>query len=87
MACAKSLVWPGAVAVSDGTVSASVYIGYGIAKPTLTKAFSPVAPPPLPAEFGADPEDEDEPMPEEQPDDTNEPEVEQEEEEEGEEDD
>jgi len=81
MASAKSLVWPGAVAVSDGTVSTSVYVGYGIPKATSTKAFSPVAPPALPFEFGTDPElVDDEPIPVEEADDTKEPEVEEEEE-------
>jgi len=80
MAFAKSIIWPGAVAVSDGNVCTSVYVGYGIPKPTSIKAFSPVAPPALPLEYGADPEDEDEAVPEEQPDDTNEPEPEEEEE-------
>jgi len=80
-ACAKSLVWPGAVAVSDGRVSASIYIGYGIPKATSAKAFSPQAPPALPAEWGAgDPEEDEEPIPVEEPDDTKEPEVEEEEE-------
>lgn len=82
MACAKSTMWPGAVSVSDGNIATSVYIGYGIPAATSTKAYSPAAPPALPMEFGADPEDEDEPMPEEQPDDTNEPEAPEEEEEE-----
>lgn len=80
-ACAKSVQWPGALSVSDGRVATSVYIGYGIPKATTTRAFSPVAPPALPSEYGANPEDEEEEtVPAEEPDDTNEPEKEAEEE-------
>jgi len=88
MAIAKSLVWPGAISVSDGRVSANLYIGYGIPKATTVTAFSPMAPPALPAEFGAgDPEEDEETIPVEEPDDTKEPEVEEEEADEDEEDD
>jgi len=82
MVCAKSKLWPGAVSVSDGTVSTNVYIGYGIpSKQNSTTAFSPVAPPALPEEYGAgDPEETEQEVPVEQEDDTKEPEVEEEEE-------
>lgn len=55
-ASAKSAKWPGAVAVSDGTSSMSVYIGYGVPA-AAQKRFSPIAPPKLPLEYGADEEE------------------------------
>lgn len=59
LVCAKSLKWPGAVAIASGKTVLNAYVGFGVPASPRATSYSPPLPKPINKEW-APPEDDEE---------------------------